>query len=164
MSFNIQITTDSSSANAVFALLIARVSTPGISAFMAAIVDPFIRNRIDQRFSMEGDDVTGHWHPLTAATEHFRSTKGFPPDHPINVRTSTMRNFLTGTPGDIRPTGPWVTYTHPPPGGTYGLTDLKIETAQRGKARPLTPPRPVIGVNQNDLLFITSELAAYLIA
>lgn len=163
MSFYIYFDVNEAQFAGAVALLSQRLSSAGLALFLKTVVDPFIRNRIEQRFTAEGDDVTGKWHPLTVATALIRAEKGFPPDHPINVRTGYMRRFLVNTPSDVRPAGPMVTLTHPP-SDADGLMALKLSTAQAGKSRPQTPARPVMGLNTNDALFITSELTAYLIA
>lgn len=160
--FYIDIEVEDSDFQAAMALLNFRTSPAGISAFLATVADPYVRARISQRFASEGDDVSGRWHPLTRATESIRTSKGFPPAHPINVRTGKMESFLVNTPGDIKPNPIGATLEHPRP--TDPLTQQKINVAQRGKSRPQTPSRPVLGYNENDLLFFTSSLAAWLIA
>lgn len=162
MSFLVEIDVDDSQFQAAMALLNFRTSPAGLSTFLGTVVDPYVRARIDQRFAGEGDDVTGRWHPLTRATEMIRASKGFPPAHPINVRTDKMHSFLVNTPGDLKPNPVGATLEHPRP--TDPLTERKIQVAQMGTKRPFTPPRPVLGYNENDMLFITSSLAAWLIA
>lgn len=159
--FLVDIETDAASAVAVLAHLTMKLSPAGLHTFLDTMVDPFIRARVDQRFASEGDDVVGAWHPLTVATQMIRAAKGYPSAHPINQRSHKMHSFLVNTQSDVKPTGIGATLTHPPPTGD-GLMNQKIQTAQAGKSRPRTPPRPVIGVNENDMLFITSELALYL--
>lgn len=163
MSFYIHFDVDQTMAGAFIAELNRRVQPASLAAFTQATVGPFIRRRIQQRFQGEGDDVTGKWHPLTVATQMIRATKGYAPDHPINRRSNLMMNHLVGDPGQTRVMGPIIEFTHPRPTGD-GLMNQKIETAQMGRNRPRTPPRPVMGLNENDMLFVTSELAAYLIA
>lgn len=160
--FEILFETDANSATGVFDTLDARMQDTGLIEFMEDHVDPYLRRRIANRFLAEGDDVSGHWHPLTRATELIRARQGFPPQHPINVRTRQMKDFLISTPSQVRSSGPEVILTHPPPIAS-GEINRKIATAQGGKANPPTPARPVIGVNENDLLYITSSLTAYLI-
>jgi hypothetical protein len=163
MSFYVHFDVDQAMAGAFIAELNRRVQPASLAAFVHHTVGPFIRRRIDQRFLGEGDDVTGRWHPLTMATQMIRAQKGYPPDHPINRRTNLMHNFLVSDPGQTRISGPLIEFTHPQPTGD-GLMNQKIETAQAGRRRPFTPARPVVGLNTNDMLFVTSELAAYLIA
>lgn len=159
--FNILFEADAASTNAMLAELEKRLSSEGLADFLSDRVDGFLRARIAQRFSGEGDDVSGAWHPLTVATSMIRASQGFPPDHPINVRTGDMRSFLVNSASDVKEHSLGATLKHPPP-TTNKFINEKIRTAQQGKSRPRTPPRPVIGVNENDLLFVTSELAAYL--
>lgn len=159
--FEVLFETDSSGAQAVFEALNERLESDALVDFMRKEIEPYIKLRIEGRFAAEGDDVTGQWHPLTVATKLIRARNGFPPDHPINVRTGKMKDYLVHSPSDIKIQGPEVELTHPGPTGDRELQD-KIRTAQEGKTKPRTPARPVLGLNENDLLFITSELAAYL--
>lgn len=55
------------------------------------------------------------------------------------------------------------TLIHPPAGSADPITAKKLKTAQSGSSKPSTPARSVVGVNENDLLFITSSLTAYLV-
>lgn len=160
--FQIDFDVDAAHFNALLAELHLKVSPAGLTTFLNTIVDPFIRSRIDERFASEGDDVTGAWSPLTVATAMIRASQGISPDHPINVRTSKMRDYLVNTQSDVKPTGFDAVLSHPPPTGDAKLNE-KIKTAQMGSTSPRTPPRPVIGLNQNDLLFVTSELVIYLV-
>lgn len=162
LGFQITIETDSKSAQGVVDELRDRLDAAGLSQFLEKVVEPFIKLRIENRFGSEGDDVTNAWQPLRVATQLIRASYGFPPDHPINVRTSQMKDFLVNSRSDIKASGADVELIHPPPTGSRSLDD-KIKTAQMGKSKPKTPPRPVLGFNENDLLFVTSELAAYLV-
>lgn len=152
---------DVNDLSGVLASLYLKLSPPGLMAFLQSMVDPWLRMRTDNRFDSEGDDVSGAWHPLTHATQMIRAAGGFPSAHPINVRTGKMKSFLVGQRSDVKPNGLGATLTYP---GATADPDLieKIKVAQQGKAYPRTPPRQVIGVNTNDMLFITSELIAYL--
>ncbi len=160
-SFHVLIETDSSEADAVIDSLLEKMSPVGLSAFLHTIVDPWVRNRIDQRFANEGDEMSGDWHPLAVSTQQIRASYGYPPDHPINVRTGKMRSFLVGTNSDVKPNGFGATLQHPPPTADP-ITAKKIATAQSGSSFPPTPARPVVGLDENDLIFVTSSLAAWL--
>lgn len=140
-----------------------RLNPDGLGDYLEAKIEPFLQMRIDARFAAEGDDVTGAWHPLKQATEMIRASKGFPPAHPINVRTNKMKHWLVNVPADLIIGGDEAVLIHPPfAGPSDAKTREKIQTAQQGKRSPNTPPRPVLGVNENDLLFITSELVAWI--
>jgi hypothetical protein len=155
------ITTDRSSADRAIQYLEARLSPVGLVTFLSTVVDPFIRNRIQQRFAGEGDDVVGAWHPLSVATQQIRASYGFPPSHPINVRTGKLESWLVGAKSDVKQFGIGASLEHPPP-GSDAILSKKLSTAQSGSSSPVTPARPVIGVNENDLLFVTSSLVAWL--
>jgi hypothetical protein len=71
-----------------------------------------------------------------------------------------MESFLAADPGAI--TGQ-TTWTFPAPGAATGELAEKIKTAQQGKASPSTVPRPVIGMNNVDEAFITTDLEAFLV-
>lgn len=145
----------------VLAMLELKLSPSGLTGFMYSHVDPFIRARTASRFAGEGDDVTGAWHPLAKATELIRASKGFTPSHPINERTARLKSVLVGRPGDAKPNGFGATLTYPGPIGDASFWE-KMSTAQGGSDNPPTPPRPVIGFNENDMLFVTTELVAWL--
>lgn len=159
--FEVTFEVDRQHLDLVLGSLAAKLSPPGLASFLDMIVDPFIRERINQRFAMEGDDVSGAWHPLSAATQHIRASYGFPAAHPINVRTGELRDWLVNTPSDIKVSGFTAEANHPPP-TTDSVMNTKLVTAQSGKAHPKTPARPVIGLDENDLLFVTSSLVAYI--
>jgi hypothetical protein len=160
-SFFVHIETDASRVESVMNALDDRLNPIGLSAFLQTVVDPFIRNRVDQRFASEGDDVSGNWHPLTQATQQIRAAYGYPPSHPINKRTGKLHAQLVKQ-SDVKPTGMGATLEHPAPGSLDPITAKKLKTAQMGSTNPKTPARPVLGVNENDLLFVTSSLAAWL--
>lgn len=161
--FSITIETDRSRVDAVVQKLESKIEPAGLAMFLQTVVDPFLRNRIDNRFGGEGDDVSGNWHPLAQSTQMIRASYGFPPSHPINKRTGKLHSQLVNSSSDVKPNGFGATLTHPAPGTLDTITTKKLTTAQMGSSRPPTRPRPVLGVNENDLLFVTSSLAAYLI-
>lgn len=159
--FYVFIETDKSEFQKVMDHVQDRLSPVGLVTYLDTIVDPFLRNRIEQRFAGEGDEVSGAWHPLAEATQQIRSSYGYPPDHPINVRTGKLRAHLVGTESTVQADGMGATLQHPGPVAD-GVTRKKLVTAQSGSTSPSTPARPVIGVNENDLMFVTSSLVAYL--
>ena len=139
----------------------AATSPVGLELFMQTTVEPWLRERAQQRFSNEGDDVVGKWEPLQPSTEMIRSQSGYGGDHPINVRTGDLEDYITQSPALIKtlPSGSALTY----PGNKAGGELLaKVETAQGGKKYPFTVPRPVLGMNENDLLFVLTGLATHI--
>jgi|SRR3954462_643336 hypothetical protein len=139
------------------------MSQAGIAVFLETEIAPWVQRRVARRFAGEGDDVTGAWAPLAPATEAIRAARGFPPSHPINQRTHMMRDWLVANDGEIKIGGADVTLTYPGPTND-GLMDTKIKAAQMGKTYPQTPPRPILGLNDTDDLFIQSALVQFLLS
>jgi hypothetical protein len=127
--------------------------------FLQDYVDPVLRKRTEERFQGEGDDVSGPWLPLAPATVLRRGSA-----HPINVRTGQMKRYLLDEPPDIVTHSLGATMWSP---GRTGSRELqsKVGTAQQGgttpEGRPV-PPRPVLGVNENDAELILIEAAKYI--
>lgn len=138
-----------------------RLDAGDLASWLRNVVSPFIRARIGVRFSGEGDDVSGSWHPLTVVTQQIRANKGFPASGPINQRYGQLYSFLMSAPGIATMAGDGALLIHPGPAPDW-RTEVKLKTAQSGKGRPSTPARQVIGLNNNDYMFISSELTAYL--
>jgi hypothetical protein len=137
-----------------------KISPLGLTAWMEADVDPWLRQRARDRFTNEGDDVSGPWTPLSPYTQMIRSQMGYGPDHPINVRTGELENYITSA-GNVFETGVGVILETP--GGTVQPDmAVKITTAQQGSSFPVTPPRPVLGVNERDLEAIMVTLANWI--
>jgi hypothetical protein len=154
--FSMIIIVDDRSAERVLRNLEAALSDSSIEGFLLRNTADYIHRRTRDRFTGEGDDVTGAWQPLQPATEAIRVSRGYPGPHPINVRTGDMESFLAADPGAI--TGQ-TTWTFPAPGAATGELAEKIKTAQQGKASPST----VIGMNNVDEAFITTDLEAFLV-
>lgn len=140
------------------------LSGPGLAFFLQETVTPFLRNRGQLRFTNEGDDVSGKWAPLKPATVEIRSMNpdwGVGGDHPINVRTTELERWITQSDSTVMPNPLGATLTYP--GGTPSTSIVdKMETAQKGRTEPKTVPRPVLGVNETDLLFVLSELSLFI--
>lgn len=143
------------------------MSPPSIASMLAGEVGPYLRGRAIERFSQEGDDVVGRWKPLSSATEEIRANNsnwGVGPAHPINVRTGEMIEYVTeGTFEDVHPHSLGATLYYPSrkTRTSHGL-DEKMKTAQQGKSRPSTPPRPVLGMNEADMSAILLLLAQHI--
>lgn len=160
-SINIQITGDASGVQAMLNRLEQKLLPPNIGAFLNVTVDPYLQQRASQRFAGEGDDVVGNWSPLSPATEGIRSAQGYGAAHPINRRTGDLENYIARSGGDVdvNPAGATLTFPGAPAQGE--LAD-KVQTAQVGRAFPATVPRPVLGLNQNDLLAVLTATALYI--
>jgi hypothetical protein len=137
------------------------LSPIGMAAFMGGSVDAYLHNRARDRFQNEGDDAVGKWLPLAAATQEIRASQGYGPDHPINVRTHELENYIVGSPSEITVTPVGATLTLPGK-EPAGRLQKKVRTAQAGTDIPLTPPRPVLGMNETDLIFVMDALSAHI--
>jgi hypothetical protein len=130
-----------------------------VAGFLGAVVDPYLRGRASDRFASEGDDVTGGWAPLKDATQEIRSNSGYGAAHPINKRTGELEDYIVNAPHNLS-AAPWgASLTLPGTTPTGELFD-KVETAQHGRDR--TVPRPVLGMNERDLVFVLTALAQYI--
>lgn len=139
----------------------ATISPPSLGTWLGTQVDPWVRRRARERFQKEGDDVTGPWAPLKAATQHIRQQQGYGSSHPINKRTGQLEQYITGGPNRITIFASGATLTLPgrPPRGEL---KTKVETAQGGKPFPSTVPRPVMGLNERDLLAVLTDLSLFI--
>ena len=158
---DIQIYGDTAGVQAMLQNLELKLAPPNIAAFLHVEVDPYLAMRAANRFSNEGDDVTGPWAPLQPATQAIRSSQGFGASHPINVRTGELERYIVNSGGDtsVNPAGATLTFPGSPASGE--LAD-KVQTAQSGRGVPPTVPRPVLGLNQNDLLAVLTATALYI--
>lgn len=139
----------------------ASLEPAAVATWLGTTVDPYLRKRARNRFAQEGDDVSGKWEALAGATQHIRASQGFGAAHPINRRTGRLENYITGAPNKLTVHALGATLTLP---GKAPLGELhtKVKTAQRGKLSPRTPPRPVLGVNEQDLTVVLFDLSLYL--
>jgi hypothetical protein len=129
--------------------------------FLQASVAPVIRQRARERFLTEGDDVSGAWAPLEPVTQQIRGSSNLPisPDHPINRRTDDLYTYITQSNAEVIPLGSFgaqMTYPGSPPTGPW--TAKKVETAQVGRNKPRTVPRPVLGLSMVDLTYVIGAL------
>lgn len=135
------------------------LSPSGLATFLGMAVGPWVKERAQDRFATEGDDVTGKWAPLSEVTVDIREKSGFEGAHPINRRTGELEEYITqGQVGVVATPGLAVmTYPKNPP-NTKSLKE-KVSTAQRGRSNPSTVPRPVLGLNERDLAQVLTMLA-----
>lgn len=114
------------------------------------------------RFDQEGDDVSGPWMELAPSTQDIRARGewGVGPGSPINRRTGDLERYITESTAAVAPVAQAVTMVYPgkPAAGPLAI---KVQTAQSGKPKPKTVPRPVLGVNEKDLLFVMTALSLY---
>lgn len=160
MTYNIDIRVDAKEVNRVIDLIDNRLQND-LGHWMRDDLHDFLEKRASERFANEGDDASGAWAPLKPATWVQRARKGFAPAHPINVRTHDLQRFILGSAGSVVGAGTW-NYIWPddPPSGE--LMD-KMQTAQTGRARPSTVPRPVVALGAGDYSNIVESLAAFIV-
>lgn len=160
-SMTVAIVGDSVGVSRMLAYLEVKLSNQGMMSWLAGAVYPFIRERAQQRFDSEGDEVSGKWAPLEESTNRWREFMGVSPAHPINVRTGEMENYITQSLAAVMPQAGGVMMKYPgkPPSSRLGE---KVKTAQMGKTKPLTVPRPILGLGMKDLNFTLGSLALYI--
>ena len=134
------------------------ISPVGLATFLGVVVDPYLKGRAGQRFLQEGDDVTGSWAPLKPATQTIRSEMGFGAAHPINVRTGELERYIVEGDNRITAHAAGATLTMPGHDAAGELFD-KVSRAQGGDSR--TVPRPVLGMNERDLLAVLMFLSQH---
>lgn len=62
---------------------------------------PTIRAEHRRVFTSEGSSGRGKWAPLAPATRRQRARLGYPPAHPIQVRSGALRDHVLNTPAQI---------------------------------------------------------------
>lgn len=158
---DIQIIGDQAGVNAMIEKIDLALSPVGLELFMQTIVEPWLQERAENRFNNEGDSAVGSWAPLSPATEMIRSQKGYGADHPINKRTGQLEDYITQTPARTTQLGAGASLTFPGVKAT-GELENKVKVAQVGSRYPATVPRPVLGMNEDDLLFVLGGLAKFI--
>lgn len=158
----ISIVGDTAGVDTAIKHLQGKLDNSGMVKFLGGIIYPFLRSRVTERFSSEGDDASGPWAPLQEATNNWRELGGFPRGHPINYRTGEMYRFITSAGATVVPSGAGTVMKYPgqdPPGPIA----KKIRTAQRGRTAPrATVPRPVLSIGLTDVNFTLGSLALYI--
>lgn len=158
MSVIVEVVVDKSTVEFALAKIVANTSPIELASWLANEVDAFFMGRSRSRFTSEGDDASGGWAPLALATINIRESMGFGGQHPINVRTGELRQFMLDG-GNTSPTGEGAVYIYPGTNPT-GRVGQKFTTAQQGKAwgGRYTPPRPVLAIDETDVEFVLVSL------
>lgn len=159
----ISISGDDSGVQAMLEAVDTALNPVAIVSFLGGVVQPWIRKRASERFTQEGDDVSGAWAPLEVTTQQIRESLGFPGAHPINRRTGELEAFMTENQGILSSSGIEASLTYPG-GEPTGELRNKVKVAQSGGQQPgyrPTPPRPVIGLGEQDLAFVLLALTEH---
>jgi len=143
------------------------LSGGSLAAWMDGPAQNHVHEDIALRFAYEGDSKSGNWEPLAEGTNAIRQALGFPPVTPINIRTGELERAVTEQ--DQITTGPDWAVLDIPGDDLDPLTRRKLETAQAGRAdNPIsgfgaTPARPVLAVDESDMMVLLDTLAAHII-
>lgn len=135
-----------------------------MALWLVAGVDPILRHRTAERFADEGDDISGKWQSLKPYTVDERKRTGFPGEHPINVRTGSLKKHLLESPPRVATHTLGATMWSPG-GDGGGDTANKVKIAQQGGKTPEgwpVPARPVLGVGPMDLEVVLLSLAVHI--
>lgn len=161
MSVQVDIQVDQRSVYELLDRMDTGFSATAWAGFLVSTVGPYLAERAEMRFAKEGDDVSGKWAPLKESTKALRLEQGFP-EGPINHRTGEMERYITGGFGAAIPLGPVALLTFPNPASPMNAElQEKVKTAQTGKTKPSTVPRPVLGLNATDAMFVVAAMSFY---
>lgn len=164
MSISVEIVGDDRGVLEMLNVLDTALNPVAIAQFLGATVDPYVRQRAAKRFAKEGDDVTGKWQPLSEATVAIREQMGYGAG-PINFRTGELKDYITQVHGNTN-IFPWgASLTLPGDAGGDAELSVKFKHAQQGgvsdAGKPF-PARPVLGLNEADLVYVLTALAGYI--
>lgn len=147
---------------AILQALEVALSPVGLMPWMEGPLAAYMEERVASRFATEGDDVTGKWVPLSAATQAIRTSQGYGGAHPINVRTGEMEEFVRTHA--VHSEGDAGVVFHMPQDMPQGELAAKMDMAQNGgtteQGKPV-PARPVLGMNLADLDVVTRLLSEH---
>lgn len=133
------------------------ISPPGLAGYLNTVANPHLTRVAKARFKSKGDSASGKWAPLAQATQEIRSNLGFSPDD-INVRTGTMRDFVTNPSPVITQDIIGTTMDWPGAPGVQ-MSRRLAQAAGRGRG----PARYVIAYDMNTVAYILSTLETWTI-
>lgn len=161
----INVTVETKEVEMMLAAVSYRLTPFGMSAWLGKVMGPYIQSRARDRFMQEGDDVSGPWAPLREVTQNIRAEStdiAVGPDHPINKRTGELEEYVIGSAYRFWPTALGGTLRYPAAASGKKSVREKMKTAQLGRAKPKTVPRPVLGFNESDMLFFQAALSFFI--
>lgn len=96
--------TDAKSVRRVIKAAIGAIEPQAVSYFNNVVVTQLLQLYARERFKGEGETggagtSVGQWSELATYTKMDRKRKGFQPDHPINVRTGGLKDWVTSAQG-----------------------------------------------------------------
>lgn len=148
--------------NAVLELIGMALVPTTLQEFLRVEAWSWLMERLRQRFASEGDDVTGKWAELRYSTQRLRAALGYGMDHPINIRTGQMYNWLQHS-SKTEPEAGGAVLQIPGDDAAGSLAD-KLRVAQAGQAaNPRVVKRPVLGMNATDAAGILERFNSWFI-
>jgi hypothetical protein len=166
-----EVTVDTSAAEEMVAKMQQKLMPESLTSFLIAKAHRVLRNRAEERFANEGDEVSGPWKELAYATSRIRAFQGYGAFEPINVRTGALRRFVLNS-FTVKQQSRGVTLMMPGPASGEMLSKFKtaqqgsightvgrsgVVTNREGPNRP-APARPVLGLGEIDADLISHEL------
>lgn len=162
--FSLEINVDRNDLESTLVRLDSALSPEALAGFLQLKVGPYLRRRAKQRFESEGDDASGKWAPLQPSTAAVRAAGPWAvgAEHPINKRTGELEEYITGSTSESWPHGLGASLRYPGRTSRGKGLSQKVETAQAGRSKPATVPRPVLAVSERDLSFVMTELSFHI--
>lgn len=156
---NVEISVETSDVERLLTSAELALSPIGMKRFVDTWAADYFRERAKRSFDTESDPATGVWKPLGQAANNLREYDGFPPAHPINVRTGELRSWLVNSRGTSLVLGSTVEYWFPELIAPSGPAEAKLHTAQLGRPTGYnwlfpghaTPARPVTSITGGDV-------------
>lgn len=142
------------------------VGPVSLERWLRMAAHPHFTNEIVQRFAYQGDRVSGHWPDASEATEAMKENLEFDAEA-LNIRTGEMFDFLTSK-AQFSVAGDQAMMSLPGRRPNPLMT-RKIRTAQFGSNdNPIdefgpTPPRPVLGFDEQDMEFLLRSLERWVV-
>jgi hypothetical protein len=160
--YEVDLKADFGDVEMMFASAMHALESRNIVNFLQEEALPWFRQRVEKRFGSEGDDASGSWLPLAESTQKIREEGPWSvgPEHPINVRTYDLLNFLRRGAVDYSIGKTTATMYFPGKPSSEELLD-KLSTAQLGRESPRTPKRPVVAANERDLRAVMTRLGIW---
>jgi hypothetical protein len=139
--------------------LMTKLDPLTMGVFLLGTMVPHLQKKFAQGFANEMDPNGAAWAVLSPATEKIREDMGYNGPSPINKRTGELEDYITNSGGMVWAAGLGTSLKYPGKGVPSGNLGKKLRGAQRGEGT--APPRPVLGLDENDLAFLLMSLYGY---
>ncbi len=136
-----------------------------LESWLSGPVSGYFADEIVDRFAFGGDDKSGDWAPLSETTQRIRRELGFPGSDPINERTGELLEFVAGN-REYMAGGDWAMMQIPGDPDSRDLENKLLHAQQGAQVNPrfpgaVTPPRPVLAVDETDMMLLLRMLEMY---